>query len=283
MKLAEDIMLQGKRVIDLIEPMDALIWNNIGKGGKYLLQGDIKERAAWPLPLLPPTWDNAAVAKISATAQIIPCHRQYLLPPPMPVLGDFQFKMAFPQDVLGSIVYASQAISRKAGRDLDAVGFKPDNLDLPVVTICARQLTEALLNLLDNAVKYAPLRGRKHGKKLASRPRIPQIRVTLVSNEPPLPPVATLYIKDNGPGIPALEQDEVFARGYWGRRVQDEVNGIGLGFTIGRETMTRMGGVLDIVDEGPNRLNSTTMRVILFWDPDPPVAASSSKLNIVRF
>jgi signal transduction histidine kinase len=283
MKLAEDIMSQGERVIDLIEPMDALIRNDIGEGGKYLLRGDVKERVARPLPLLPPTWEDAAVAETSTTAQIVPYHRQYLLPPPMPVLGDFQFEMAFPQDVLGSIVYASQAISREAGIKLDAVGFEPDNPDLPGVTVCARQLTEAVSNLLDNAVKYAPLRGRKHGKKLVGRPRIPQIRVTLVSNEPPLAPGATLYIEDNGPGIPASERDEVFARGYRGRTVQDEVDGSGLGLAIAKDTITRMGGVLDIVDEGPNRLNGTTVRVILFRDPDPPVAASSSKLNMVRF
>jgi signal transduction histidine kinase len=119
----------------------------------------------------------------------------------MPVLGEFVFEMAFPQDVLGSIVYASQAISREAGIKLDVVGFEPDNPDLPGVKVCTRHLTEAVSNLLDNAVKYAPLRrggGRKQGKKLVGRPRIPQIRVTLVSNEPPLSPGATLYIVDRG-------------------------------------------------------------------------------------
>jgi signal transduction histidine kinase len=271
MKLAEDILSQGERVIDIIEPMDALIRNDVGtEGNKYLLRGDVKERVALLPPLLPSTWDDPAVAGTATTAQIIP-YRRYQLPPPMPVLGDFVFEMAFPQDVLGPIVYASQAISREAGIKLDAVGFEPDNPDLPGVTVCTRHLTEAVSNLLDNAVKYAPIRrggGRKQGKKLVGRPRIPQIRVTLVSNEPSLSPGATLYIEDNGQGIPTSERDKVFARGYRGRAVVDEVEGSGLGLAIAREMITRMGGLLDIVDEGPNRLNGTTVRVILFRDPE---------------
>ena len=268
MKLAEDILSQGERVIDLIEPMDALIRNDVGRGKKYLLRGDVKERVVLLPPLLPPSWDDPAVAGTATTAQIVPYRRYDQLPPPMPVLGEFVFEMAFPQDVLGSIVYASQAISREAGIKLDAVGFEPDNPDLPGVRVCTRHLTEAVSNLLDNAVKYAPLRlggWRKQGKKLVGRPRIPQIRVTLVSNEPPLSPGATLYIEDNGPGIPT---SELFARGYRGRAVVDEVEGSGLGLAIAREMITRMGGVLDILDEGPNRLNGTTVRVILFRDPE---------------
>lgn len=258
-KLAEDILSQGERVIDLIEPMDALIRSDFSEGSRYLLRGDVKEQAQ--------------LLTASSTSKIAP-YREFKLPPSMPVLGDFELEMAFPQDVLGSIVYASQAISREAGINLDAVGFDPDN-DLPGVTVCTRHLTEAVSNLLDNAIKYAPLRrgfggggGGRQGKKLLARPRIPQIRVTLVSNEPPLLPGVTLYVEDNGPGIPTSEREKVFARGYRGKAVQDEVDGSGLGLAIARETIARMGGVLEIVDEGPNRLNGTTVRLGLFRDPE---------------
>ena len=271
MKLAEDIMSQGERVIDLIEPMDALIRSDIGEGGKYLLRGDVKDRPRLP-PLLPPTWDDDAVAQTAANGQIVP-YRGYQLPPSMPVFGDFEFEMIFPQDVLGSIVYAFQAISREMGINLDAVGFEPDNPNLPGINVCAKHLTEAVSNLLDNAVKYAPLRrvnGGKPSEKVVGRPRNPQIIVTLVSNKPPLPPGATLYIEDNGLGIPTSERTNVFARGYRGRAIQDEVGGSGLGLAISREIIIRMGGVLDIVDEGPNKLDGMTARVILFRNPDIP-------------
>ena len=49
---------------------------------------------------------------------------------------------------------------------------------------------------------------------------------------------------------------------------QSDTEGSGLGLAIAREMITRMVGVLDIVDEGPNRLNGTTVRVFLFHDPE---------------
>jgi len=263
MKLAEDIMSQGERVIDLIEPMDALIRSDPGgdADSKYLLRGDVKGKDQF---LLLPTWDESS----STSSKLVPY--QFALPPPMPIFGDLELEMTFPQDVLGTIVYASQAISRERGIKLDATGFDPDN-DLPGVFVCVRHLTEAISNILDNAIKYAPLRrdegGTQKGKRLVGRPRIPHIRVTLESNEPPLAPGATLYVEDNGPGIPSKEQDKVFLRGYRGQSCQDEVDGSGLGLAIAKEMITQMGGVLEILEEGPNRLDGTTLRVVLFRDP----------------
>lgn len=249
LKLAEDMMSQGERVIGLIEPMDALVQN------RYLLRGDTKETSSSALVFQPSNSDTSAE---------IP--QQFQLPPSLPILGEFELEMAFPQDILGSIVYASQAISRENGINFDALGFEPDNLELPGVTVCPKHLKEAVSNLLDNAIKYVTFRVK--GKK--GRPRIPQIKVTLVSNEPPLSPGATLYIEDNGPGIPKLERDKIFERGYRGEAVQDDITGSGLGLAIAREMISRMGGMLDLLegDKGPNKLDGTTVRVILFRDPE---------------
>mmetsp|Transcript_28848 Transcript_28848/g.54539 ORF Transcript_28848/g.54539 Transcript_28848/m.54539 type:complete len:819 (+) Transcript_28848:69-2525(+) len=269
LKLAEDLMSQGERVIGLIEPMDALVQNG---GRRYLLRGDIKDNpsstTASALMLQPSNgvmFDNKQSSSDDTEVNHRQRQQQLQLPPSMPILGDFEPEMAFPQDVLGSIVYASQAISRERGINFDATGFEPDNLDLPGVTICPKHLNEAVSNLLDNAIKYAPL--RRKGK--VGRPRIPQIKVTLTSNEPPLSPGATLYVEDNGPGIPASERDSVFERGYRGEDVRDDadVAGSGLGLAIARE-MISMVGTIDVLDagEGPNKLDGTTVRVVLFRD-----------------
>lgn len=274
LKLAEDMMSQGERMVDLIEPMDALVHEN---GGRYLLRGDIREEprsrgGALSALILQPSSnsvrsnDNNARSFINATTTV-----QYQLPPSLPLLGKFELDMAYPQDVLGSIVYASQAISREKGINFDAVGFEPDNLDLPGVTVCQKYLKEAVSNLLDNAIKYAPC--RRKGK--VGRPRIPQIKVTLVSNEPPLSPGATLHIEDNGPGVPASEWAKVFERGYRGEDVQDDIEGSGLGLAIAREMITRMGGRIDLLEGdkngGLNKLDGTAVRVILFRDPENAV------------
>ncbi|KAL3760500.1 hypothetical protein ACHAWU_001835 [Discostella pseudostelligera] len=258
LKLAEDMLSQGERVIDIIEPMDALVRSSSGDGNsRYLLRGDIleiEEETSMSTLRLPPSDD--------VTTEI---PQQYLLPPPMPIIGDFTLEMAFPQDVLGSIVYASQAVSREAGINFDVYGFDPDNIDLPGVSVCTKYLKEAVSNLLDNAIKYAPIRRR--GK--VGRPRTPQIKVSLVPNDRSLfSPGATIYIEDNGPGISPSEREKVFERGYRGEAVQDEVDGSGLGLAIAREMISKIGGTLEIVDVGPNKLNGTTVRVVLFRDPE---------------
>ena len=245
LKLAEDMLSQGERVIGLIEPMDALVQN--GGAGRYLLRGDIKQSSNDQTP-------TSTTSK--ATAEI-----HYQLPPSLPVFGEFEIEMAFPQDILGSIVYESQAISRERGINFDVVGFDLDN-DLPGVTVCPKHLNEAVSNILDNAIKYVTL--RRKGK--IGRPRIPHIKVSLVSNEPPLQAGATLYIEDNGPGIPESERDKVFERGYRGF---EEVGGSGLGLPIARDLISRMGGMVDMLEGcGPSKLDGTTVRIILFREPE---------------
>jgi signal transduction histidine kinase len=74
-------------------------------------------------------------------------------------------------------------------------------------------LFEALSNLMDNAVKFAPFGGRV------------ELRLTRGSEGP------TLEVADNGPGIPKSERSLVtkrFFRGRWG----DKASGHGLGLSL---------------------------------------------------
>ena len=300
LKLAEDMMAQGERVVDLIEPMDNLVQN----GGKYKLNGRYlllpqkgEERTSAALILRPSNVDenDGRMARLPFSSSAASPRERPKSAATMPLFGDFNLEMTFPQDVLGPIVYAAQAISLEQGIDFDAVGFDPD-AELPGVSVCPKWLQEAVSNLLDNAIKYAPLgakddvsgnniddvgrrqRGRSDGaeerdsNKKTGRGRrkyaVPQIKVTLVSNEPPLSPGATLYIEDNGPGIPKAEWDHVFERGYRSKTVQDSVPGNGLGLGISKDIVLRMGGMLDVLEEGPSHLAGTTIRVIVFRDPE---------------
>ncbi|MCT9117031.1 sensor histidine kinase [Cupriavidus gilardii] len=86
----------------------------------------------------------------------------------------------------------------------------------------AALLREALANLVHNAIQYSP-RGS---------------RITLSAAREQ--DSACLAVEDDGPGIPAEEREQVFARFY--RRVGHDEPGSGLGLAISREMAARFGG-----------------------------------------
>ncbi len=91
-------------------------------------------------------------------------------------------------------------------------------------------LEQVILNLIDNAVKYAP-----EGKV---------IEVTLSIAHP----YAELCIMDRGPGIPAAHRKKIFEAFH---RVDDSITtsipGSGLGLSIARRLLTGMDGILDYI------------------------------------
>mmetsp|Transcript_27210 Transcript_27210/g.55979 ORF Transcript_27210/g.55979 Transcript_27210/m.55979 type:complete len:765 (-) Transcript_27210:612-2906(-) len=279
LKLAEDMMAQGERVVDLIEPMDELVQSRGGYklNGRYLLNPKKDETpSSGALILLPSRADGPIYGTSLKQHTRLPTH----------LISDFNIEIAFPQDVLGPTVYASQAISLEQGINFDAVGFDP-NAELPGVSVCPKLLQEAVSNILDNAIKYTPLRiadmcSSNDGEESVSfvrqrniartatkrkRKESPEIKVTLTANEPPLSAGATLYIEDNGPGIPKSERDRVFERGYRNEAVHS-LPGSGLGLGISKEIINHMGGIIDILEEGPSKMGGTTVRVIVFRDPE---------------
>ena len=90
--------------------------------------------------------------------------------------------------------------------------------------------TEALFNILDNAVKYTPESGKIH--------------VAVVCWE--------MYVKidisDTGIGIPEQHQGTIFKRFYREDSVHD-APGIGIGLYLTREIITRQGGFVRVASE----------------------------------
>ena len=60
---------------------------------------------------------------------------------------------------------------------------------------------------------------------------------------------ATVEVHDGGPGVPPEERERIFERFERGTRTGGE-EGFGLGLAIGRELAERLGGRLDLVDDG---------------------------------
>jgi signal transduction histidine kinase len=127
------------------------------------------------------------------------------------------------------------AVIRETVEEMDAAlrgaGLK-SGLDLPPVPAFAMSdhstLKQALLNLLDNAIKYAGDGGSVH------------IRLTADADS------VRLRFADRGPGIPRAIRSrlfEPFVQG--GRTLTDKTPGVGLGLSIARGMLRQTGG--DIV------------------------------------
>ena len=101
----------------------------------------------------------------------------------------------------------------------------------PAATVAGDRmiLRQALVNLIDNAVKYSPAGGRV------------QVRVSSRSGE------ACVEVQDSGPGIPAEHRASVFERFYRvdKARTRDE-GGAGLGLSIAQWAVSVHGGSVEL-------------------------------------
>jgi two-component system, OmpR family, phosphate regulon sensor histidine kinase PhoR len=112
----------------------------------------------------------------------------------------------------------------------------PDPAPDLVVPGDSGQLERLMINLLTNAVKFTPERGR--------------IGVTTAADDG----TAVICVRDTGIGIPARDQKELFTRFYRASNATArQIPGTGLGLTIVRTIVSRHGGDLSLEsaeDEG---------------------------------
>jgi two-component system phosphate regulon sensor histidine kinase PhoR len=95
-------------------------------------------------------------------------------------------------------------------------------------------LTEALLNLLDNALKYA-----KDGRWIAVRTRSE-------------PGGFRIEIADHGPGVPPVDRERIFDTFYRsGSTLVHDTKGTGLGLSLVARIVAAHGGRISVVDEPP--------------------------------
>ncbi|MGY3266036.1 ATP-binding protein [Lysobacter sp. HA35] len=94
------------------------------------------------------------------------------------------------------------------------------------------QLFQVIVNLLDNALKYAP------------QPSC--VRISLAHEDG----AALLSVDDDGPGVPDTERERVFDR-FQRLETHRGSPGIGLGLSLVRAIVLRHGGHVRLVDRGP--------------------------------
>jgi signal transduction histidine kinase len=143
--------------------------------------------------------------------------------------------------ILAEAVREGEALARCKGIAIDAA--------LPAgereVEADPQRLKQALLTVLDNAVKYSP-----PGRAVAVECRWEG-------------DMAEISVRDRGAGIPAEDLPRVFDRFYRGRGAEEgAADGSGLGLPIARSIVGKHGGGIEI-EGGPGRGTAVRIRLPL--------------------
>ena len=120
----------------------------------------------------------------------------------------------------------SAAIARVSRRASDHRLREEIPDDLPFASADPLLLEQALINLLDNAVKYSPV-----GSDILVEARARDGRIVVI-------------IEDEGPGIPLSELPHIFDKFYRVRKADHSVAGTGLGLSVARGFVEAFGGTL---------------------------------------
>ncbi|HVP75511.1 MAG TPA: HAMP domain-containing sensor histidine kinase [Gaiellaceae bacterium] len=157
---------------------------------------------------------------------------------------------------------------------LDAGGIRFEREPVPLGEL-ARELVDEFTALALRSAHPLEAEAGQGGVVLADRERVLQIGRALVDNALRHTPGgtrvrivargATLAVEDDGPGIPAEQWEQVFAR--FTRLDGSRASGTGLGLAIARELAERMGGEIRLASE---RGRGTAFTLVL-----PAVAAES--------
>jgi signal transduction histidine kinase len=124
---------------------------------------------------------------------------------------------------------------------------------IPLIRADEHALSQVLMNLIENAAKYAPVPGRKC---------VIQITARLVANTlSGAAQFVDIHVHDNGPGMAPAIQKKIFRRFYRGPDADRvDASGVGLGLALCRHIMQAHGGSIQVSSE-PGKGTSFVLRV----------------------
>ena len=129
--------------------------------------------------------------------------------------------------------------------DVDQKHFAPHSLDKHSsdfigsleLNVDGRAIQQALVNLIDNAIKHSPT-----GETVT----VELLDATLNLQ----PSTLNLSVTDSGPGIPASEHEKIFERFYrLGSELRRETPGVGIGLSIVKHVVEAHGGRVHVESE----------------------------------
>ena len=176
--------------------------------------------------------DKASVAKIQKYADEI-CRQNARLE----FLIDSLTKLSRLENGTLSIVPTEGEIDKLIKTSISSVASKAEQKKISIsyevdsslkASFDMKWTNEALINVLDNAVKYSPEGGN--------------IRITVEQFEV----YQAIYVTDDGPGISEEDATRIFGRFYRGSSVQQE-EGVGIGLYLTREIIAKEDGYIKVV------------------------------------
>jgi len=295
-RLADDIFTQSERVVDLLRPFDSILNSMDGPSasmGMDMVGLNSYQRLLAPkemtgkLVLAPneqPVENKSMqtdmyLGSLSKSEQSNDAKKDSSSSSDVARLGigiaeeskedkRIELQMSFLPDVLQPILSPSKTLSADLGIEMEIIGGG-DDAELPGVSVNPKLLQEAVVNVLDNAIKYVSY--GYNGEQGVENPN-PRIRVTLAANDDNLPPGATISIEDNGPGILSGDESAIFKRGYRSEHTKAITKGSGIGLDISRDLVAAMGGSLDLLvptdnKQHPKHLGGAVMQFVLYRKP----------------
>ncbi|MCL2932327.1 MAG: GAF domain-containing sensor histidine kinase [Trichodesmium sp. MAG_R03] len=139
------------------------------------------------------------------------------------------------QQVLDPLLVSAEAIANESNIDLQ-VDF-PDNL--PIIKANYKALREVLSNIIDNALKYTPIKGNIYIKLATLAPQIKDYKS--ITEE-----MLVIAVSDTGLGIPSEDLEHLFERNYRGEKAKTNIPGTGLGLVIARDLINEMQGKIEV-------------------------------------
>ena len=129
---------------------------------------------------------------------------------------------------------AAEQVPRALAAGIDLGGDDEDPSEAPLLVLGnAMLIREALVNLVDNAIRYA---GRGASITVSAHAQ---------GND------AVVTVEDTGPGVPESEHEHIFQRFV---RATNEGNGCGLGLAIVKEIVERSSGSVTLQSVKPQGL-----------------------------
>jgi len=118
----------------------------------------------------------------------------------------------------------------------------------PELEIDGRAIQQALVNLIDNAIKHSPRGqtvtvGLARAQPAVGAPLTPSDLSSQLKQNNSAADTVQLYVEDHGPGIPPREHEKIFERFYrLGSELRRETQGVGIGLSIVKHIVEAHGG-----------------------------------------